>query len=371
MKKFLLLSHDSGVPGGPVDKLYEYLKQNNTVYRIRHPIFPSSKTQSFLDFKTKEIRFKIPFLQFLLEGIITLFYLLVNRKRISHVDVVVCFDPLTFIDLFFYKFVLGIDKTIFYNLDYSKKRFNNRILNFIYKSAFVIALQNCDYFFSLRDHILKTIDPSGKYKTKSFIVGQTCSLHVPQSKTTSNIIIYAGALGKSIDFKPVLFALQKLKKENIQFILDIYGGINDNPGLIEEIKDLKLEENINIKKPLPVSVITTEIIPQYKIGIAPYMVIGQKDAPDYLFQGELLATKIVDYIAAGLPVVATPINPAFKDIETNHFGYTAEKSEDWYKSLKKLLVDDKAYQLCKQNAKVYSLRFHPKNVFDSIFNKIV
>ena len=62
-------------------------------------------------------------------------------------------------------------------------------------------------------------------------------------------------------------------------------------------------------------ILIEEILPRYKIGVCPYATKRDSFAPDHVFLGSDLTAKLVDYIAAGLPVVTTEINDAFNMIE--------------------------------------------------------
>jgi len=370
-KTILLISHHSGTPGGPVEKLNTFLKEKNTVYIIEHPLFPRSDVQSFIDFGRTKKRFKLPwFLQYLTEALATSFYIQKYKPKKMYVDLVICFDPLSYIDYLFYKQIIPIKKAAYYNLDFSIKRFSNQFLNTIYRLFFKIAYKHCDYFFSLREQLIEYLDPQGKYAKKSFVMGQTTIIYSKRVKKIPNSLVYAGAIGNSINFIPLLHAIKKLQKNTV-CILDLYGKENDNGKLRRAIKEMKLEKYVNIKSPIPMDMLSKQILPIYMIGVSPYMTIDMERAPDYLFQGKLLPAKVVDYIASGLPVIATKINPELEKIKTNKFGFLATSEDEWKQGISSLFSKKELYKTYQKNAFQYAKNFIPQNVFGPVFKKLL
>lgn len=372
MKKILLASHDSGAPGGPVDKLYEYLKKDHEVFIIKHPLFPKSTLKSTIKFGDIKVQFKLPALiQYPIEGIITSFILLLKLKRSPTVDMTISFDPLAYMNIYLFSMIYKSKKIVYYNLDFSEQRFKNPLVNYIYSQMNILSYKTSDYFFCLNDTIIKTLDPKNRYQKKNFIVPQTVTLINSYQKKKKNSLVYAGAIGGSVNFDFLLQALVRLKKEKIPYILDIYGHENDKGNLRLKIKECNLEENIFLKGPHDLVELTQKIIPQYMIGLSPYRTKGDPLAPDYLFATQTLTAKIVDYIAAGLPVIATKINTAFDQIESKRFGMLANDSKDWYYAIKVLLADKKLYDEFRLNALSYAKKYDENTIFSPIFKKIL
>lgn len=367
MRTILLASHDAGTPGGPVDKLANYLKKNDLIV-IKHPLFPNSHVRSKIISKARTEEFKLkPRIQYLYEGIITALKIPPYLKN-KNIDLTICFDPLSFINIYFFNSVYRSKKIIYYNLDYSEKRFSNTIMNNFYTRMHKFAYRKSDYFFSLREGTIEKIDPQNKYSYKNYIVGQTVKIRKIRLEKAPNSLVYAGATGKSIDFIPLLKALSELKERGRTFTLDIYG--EENNTLIMNIKKLKLESEVRFKKTLSPEELSKKILAKYKIGVSPYMSINTKGAPDYLFQGKLLSAKIVDYIASGLPVVATRINPAFDEIEKRNFGFLAQSKNEWRDALEKLLSDSRTYKKYSANALIYAKKYDEKKIYGKVFANI-
>ena len=227
MKNILLVSHHSGSPGGPVDKFYDYLKEKNNIHFIKHPLWPDTNLLSIISDGKKEVSFKIySKIQYLLEGIFVLYYWYKCFKKNKKIDLAICFDSLSFIHTFFLKHFLHVKKIAFYNLDYSKKRFSNPVMNLIYNKINIFSFRKCNFFFYLSKNFINAVDPYRKFSYKTYPIKTTVSLKSIDTRATkyTNSLIYAGVLDyESVNFDPLLKALKKLKNDNVDFRFDIYG----------------------------------------------------------------------------------------------------------------------------------------------------
>lgn len=375
MKKVLLVSHYTGTPGGPVDKFYEFLKRENTVYSIRHPLWLNSNLPSIISDRHREIAFRIysP-IQYPLEGLITLFFWNRFFGRPKKINLAICFDSLSFIHIFMLKFLFHVNKIVFYNIDYSRKRFPNRIMNFIYQKINLLSYKKCDYFFSLYDTFIKEVDPKGTYAYKNYLVKTTVNTYSINTrlKKYKNSLIYAGVLDYgSVNFNPLLAALKRLKEDGSEFRFDIYGKEGPKGELRENIARFQLEEFVFLKGVAENKILIEKILPQYKVGVCPYVTKRNSFAPDHVFLGSDLTAKLVDYIAAGLPIITTRINDAFDMIEENKFGFLVGTTEDWYKKIKELFTNQTIYTLYRNNALKFAKNYDERKVLGPIFKKIL
>lgn len=375
MKTILLSSHYSGTPGAPTDKFYDYLKAKHALITIRHPLFPNSKTKSEIITKKRTINYKIPpIAQYLTEGIITLMlYYQMSQKR-PKVDLAICFDSLAFLNLFIFKKIYRVNKIVFYNIDFSRKRFSSQILNFIYLWLNQFAYKKSDHVFSLYQTFIKEMDPSQNYIKKYSIIKSTVWLSkiiLPTIKL-SNSIVYAGSLSYgSNNFKPLLQELKKLHDNHINFTFDIYGPYFEKTELPTLVNKLGLSKQVNFKGAIENKLLTEQILPKYKIAVSPYILKKTKNTPDHTFSGDDLTAKIVDYLAAGLPVITTKINNGFTQIQTNKIGYLVKKQDDWSRYLELLLTNPKIYKIYSKNARKYSTNYDIDKILSPIINELL
>lgn len=375
MKKVLLVSHYTGTPGGPVDKFYEFLRRENIVCAIRHPLWLNSNLPSIISDGQRETAFRIysP-IQYPLEGLITVFFWYRFFGRSKKINLAICFDSLSFIHIFMLKFLFHVNKIVFYNIDYSRKRFSNRVMNFIYQKINLFSYKKCDYFFSLYDTFIKEVDPEGTCAYKNYLVKTTVntrSINI-RLKKYKNSLIYAGVLDYgSVNFDPLLAALKRLKEDGSEFRFDIYGKEGAKGKLRENIARFQLTEFVFLKGVVENKMLIEGILPRYKVGVCPYVTRRDSFAPDHVFLGSDLTAKLVDYIAAGLPIVTTSINDAFDMIEKNKFGFLVSTAEDWYIAIKKLFINQTLYAVYRNNALKFAKNYDERKVLDPIFKKIL
>lgn len=372
MNSILLVSHVSE-GYGPINKFYEYLAKKHKIYLIRHPLHLDGTVKNTINYDGKEIIFNIPvLLQYPLEGIISLFYWRKLIKKNLLPDLTLCFDPLCFFNMFILKKFFRLKKIAYYNVDYSKIRFTNPVLNFIYQKINLFAYQKCDYFFSINRRFVKDLDPKSQFIYKNFNISHLAKLPDKNKilHKKKNSIVYAGAINYNLDFDPLLLALKKLKEEKVNFIFDIYG--KDKGGFLKaKIAKLQLEKNAFLKGIVENKILTQKILPQYILGVAPYVLEKNPSFPDHAFLGTDLSLKLVEYIAAGLPVIATKPHSKFDVIVKNKFGFIVKNANDWYKAISTLFKNKRAYQCYQKNALQYAKNYDEEKVLEPIFKKIL
>lgn len=374
MKNVLLIAHHSGTPGGPLDKFHNYLRKNHKIFIVLHPLWLNCGLSSIIQYKGRKLRFTIfPLFQYFLEGLFTLFYLRRFAKDFHKIDLAICFDGLSFFHMHLLRHPLGIKKIVFYNVDYSRIRFHNVIMNYIYKAVNVFSYKKCDYFLSITKQFIEDIDPTGMFAYKNSIVtGVVSRKSISKDvKRVNNSLVFAGSINYTVDFNPLLIVLKRLKDEKINFRLDIYGTGQSLDKMIKRIHKLKLEDKIFVKGVVENDMLVSTILPRYKIGVCPYLTKDNPSAPDHMFSGIDLTAKLVEYIAVGLPIVTTRLNDYFDVIEKNKFGYLVHSSDDWYNALKKLLSDHTLYKTYRINALKFARNYDEEKVLGPIFKKIL
>lgn len=375
MKVILLASHVSETPGGPFEKFYLFLKNRYTIYRIIHPISLSTQQKSKIDFKSKTKEFKIfPIFQYPLEGIYSLTNWLLHFKLPPQIDIAICFDSLSYFHLYMFKKIFRIKKIVYYNVDYSKKRFKNPVLNIIYKKITFFSFITCDYFFSFSNKFIDEVDPKGKYSSKHIPLKPLVDLSMMGKKRQriKNSLLYIGSIDYATsDFGPLLSALKRLQKENISFRLDIYSKVHKESTLPKTVKKLGLEKNIFFKGTVDNETLTKKVLPRYMIGVAPYATLKSNKSPDHAFMNKDLTGRIVEYIAAGLPVVSTQLIEAFELIDKNEFGYSIVDPKDWYGGIKTLLTNPRTYKKLSKNALIFAKNYDARTILTPVFRGIL
>lgn len=377
MKNILLVSHYADTPG-VTNKLSSYLKRHNySLSIILNPLNPKSSLKSVIKIDKKEVKYKIYWLfQYVFEGIIFLIKYKFNFRNQIKFDLAICFDPLSFFYAFLFGRYLKIEKIVYFNVDFSTRRFKNKIINYIYLSLNKFAFSECDYFFSLTRAFIEKIDPANKYVDKVFLLRHTIDIdginkNISNVTKKPNSIIYAGSLSHAIGFVNLIKALELIKKEDIDFIFDIYGDGPQKENLLTLIKNSSINNLVNFKGVVKNEILLKQILPKYKIGVCPYFNRKNSYESDHMFTGTDLSTKMVEYIGCGLPIVTTRLYSAFDLIEEKKFGFLVSSSRDWYIAIKKLLTNKILYKKYSNNTLKFATNYGEEEVLTPIFDKIL
>jgi len=170
---------------------------------------------------------------------------------------------------------------------------------------------------------------ANKYNQNSFLIPTSLPIESYTPKTNySNKIINVGWIGNGpahIDnltrIKPVV---ENLKSDKIHFT---FIGTRDDPrfnSLYSTHPSIKLVKQINWKDTKKVA----ETIQKFDIGIMPL-----EDTP---FNRGKCAFKILEYMACGIPAIASPVGQNKEVIQNFKNGLLARNLEDWQTSINKL-----------------------------------
>jgi len=377
MKRFLLVSHYT-LAAGPVQKLDAYLRKNKKfqVTTIYHPLFPNINLPSrIVNSRNTSFSYKIPFAQYCFEVIVN-YWFLKSKANEKYFDAVICFDPLSYFYCFLLRLFFKFKINIYFNVDFSRKRFINGLLNFIYQRLNLFAYANCDYFFAITYNFVEAIDPKNTIKPKSRIFRLKHTFDINELKKRKNIhkinhsLIFIGSFYYSLEFETLFQALAELKKKEINFVFHLYGS-----GNLHAIKNLiekySLKKEVKIKQAKPYSELISTVLPQYQIGVCPYDSTRNQSKISFVQEADDLTTKMVDYISCGLPFITTLISPKLKFIEDEKIGFVVLSKTEWINLLKQLLTDKNLYKKLSRNTLAFAKKYDGKKVYGPIFKQIL
>jgi len=204
--------------------------------------------------------------------------------------------------------LLDYDDAIYVN--YQKNRLLRNKIPGIIKLAKVVTVGNEILYKYCR-----------KYNPNTYLVPDTLDIkkYSPKIGYTSNppyIIGWTGTPVTACFLKLITSSLQRLSKE-IPFILRCIGSRDFKIHRVN-VENIEWQEK---KEP--------EIIRTFDVGIMPLT-----DEP---FNRGKSGLKIIQYFAAGVPVVASPVGWNKRLVQSNTNGFLAYNEEEWYQYLKLLL----------------------------------
>lgn len=294
---------------GTTDYFLEYLRnKKKPYYYLRHPMPCSGIGESellYFDGTSVKIQSKhksltsppLDYIRCVWLNLVTSFKL---RKQIQKVFGFGAFNiaPSIFLS------AVANYSTIFYGVDYSPKRFENWILNYIYKCLETFACKNATRTISsserqeharIRLHHLR--------KDRSLVVPNgisTVSLREPNKSQIGNIVLlYVGAITRNhgiIEFIEMVYC-----KNRISLPLHIFGAGSSQHELVSAIQKCDASNLVTYHgKAQPEDI--RSFVQNSKVsfvGIAPY----KMDKSSHVYFGDSL--KIKEYLSMGMPYICT------------------------------------------------------------------
>lgn len=230
---------------------------------------------------------------------------------------------------------------------------NNKLKRFVKCSWKIKYICKWSYKVSAGNMFL--YDYAMRYN-KNVVVNPTCvdtdyQHNILQSHNTGKISIgWTGSFSTLIYLNQVV---QVLKELELKYSFNFIAIADKNPCLpLKEYKFLKWCKETEIKDLLEIH-----------IGIMPL--------PDSEFERGKCGFKIIQFLALGIPAIASPIGVNKNIIEQGVTGFLCANKKEWYIALEKLLIDKKLREIMgvagrDKVEKKYSVKSNAEN-FISLF----
>lgn len=262
-----------------------------------------------------------------------------------------------------------VHTVIYYVSDYSPKRYRNSIFNAIYLWLDKFCIEHADFTWDVSPAMKEARINTGilhNYPNKI--------LHVPNGVFESQIdplpishripdsIVYMGLLnpdqhGVDLALKAFKIVLEKRPEATFHVI----GGTNreSNP-FMQMVKDLGVEKSVIFYGFLPPNKKMSSVINKCYIGVATY----RTDKDPRNRYGD--SGKIRQYLACGLPIVATTLQWYTKyAIEIGGGIGVEETVEDFARGIMRLFEDKALYKRCSEKA----LELSRDNTWENSYSK--
>lgn len=258
-----------------------------------------------------------------------------------------------------------IKKLVYYSIDYSPIRFDNKLMNSIYH---FIERQSCyraDIIWDLSPRMMEGRAATGvniKRCAPRLIVPMGADLKRIKRLSINEIerqtIVFLGHLLEKQGLQLVTQVLPEIRKEIPDVKLLIIGD-GEYQGTIRDLSiRLGVENIVEFFGYIPNHEEVERILCRCAVGLAPYV----QDIKSFTYYADPGKPKV--YLGCGLPVVITRFPLIANEIEKEGAGVVIDYDAEQLKgALLKLLKDDNFYQSARQKAVELSEKYDWSNIF--------
>lgn len=382
--KVSIFTHDMDGTTSACAGLIEYL-QNKKIYTLVVCKFPflrsatrSIKIQTFLSGKLVEeknslIRFYKPeFISYFKDLVLGIIYGLIYCQNsdlfIGTPNILVLIGILL-------RRLHKVKKVVYYQIDYTPKRYQNRFINYIYYAIDKFVCYNADEVWALTKQMIvcKSKDKMWDLQKINYLIVPTGnnSNYLDQKKirkSKENRIIYFGGIYKNKGAELFIPIAQSLIKNSFKnFKIECIGGGNVDT-LRKDINTNHLNKYFIIHGQIENIKEVQSIMQKGAIGLAPYFPEDKNNFSYYSDPG-----KIKYYLGCGLPVVITNVPPVAKDlIYKENVGIISNYDpDDFARAIIKLLKNKNDLLQMKSRTQKLGYKYSWENIFNMVFiNKI-
>lgn len=321
MTTIVQVAHITRIPG-PVQSLGRFLKQKKeiTCYQILHPL-DDSLSYSALVKKDKEIakkkRIALGPMKYFISFFLTLKWLKKLPKKIDLAIGMNCFDTLALLTAKKLKFK-NIDRVVFFNTDFSRRRFTSPFLNNLYVAIDKFTAKSADFLCCNTKRTIKARAKEGIGKEKIIYTPNGVFLadigRVNNNKSFLPQLIYVGSLNRDHGLQDVFPVLTKTSLK-----LFIIGSGSDEKYFKQLVQKQKLANQVFFLGFMSHKQILEYLKRFSGFGLAPY---SQKS--DWTYYAD--PVKIKEYLACLVPPITTDTTEISQIIKKNNLGFVYQKS---------------------------------------------
>jgi glycosyltransferase involved in cell wall biosynthesis len=336
MKKIFVASHVSEVYA-PTYPLLKFIKKNyGDPIAVLHP-------------------FKSSPLYFVKDFFATLFWSVYHLKNF---DVYIGVSSLDVLPGILIKRIDRSEVIIYYSADYSRHRFGNSLLDWLYIKLDQFCSQRADFCWSVSERIREVKRKNGVPEDKNLLVPN--GIHLKAIKfydcRINRSLFYVGHLTKTKGVQDILKALNELN----EYRLFIIGDGPYRKALEKLVADLGIRERVFLLGKISNEEVLKKIA-EFEIGLAPYTT-----NEDYIHYCD--PVKVKEYLAAGCPVVVSRAVWVAEEIERQNCGVAVKNFADELPAAVKTINQN--YQEMSRNAKKFAAQFDWDNIYAQTFAKM-
>ncbi len=250
---------------------------------------------------------------------------------------------------------------ILFAIDFTPRRFSNRLTNFLYHTLNLVVARHCDLIWAVSRRIKKGYQEVYGIQRPIIIVpaGAHRAPVTPDPQITHNRLVFLGTLDKSKGLQLAIRALPIIRERIPDVKLFIIGTGSYHDDLVRLVNDLQVENAVEFIGHLPNHKRVMLMLTQCDIGLAPYV----PDVTSISVYGAPF--KIREYLIAGLSVIVTNVPETVQEVSDRHAGVVIDyEVESLANAVIHFLSDQALLQTYKENA----IRLGQEYLWDKIFD---
>jgi len=334
------------MPGPPTLMAGFLRSRGEDLTTIYHPFAYSTDYRSRMELpdgeKRKLLSIRCPGIVVFLRDLFATLYFVLSIRRRFHVYI--GFDCLNALVGLFLREIGLVQRTIFYMVDYTPKRFSSRFLSTCYRLLGQISARYSDSVWVVSNRQANIVQHN--VARKPYIVPYWPKREEVGSNLAvrRNTLVFVGHLVLSKGLRLLLEAFEEILAANSQAELFVVGEGSHSAALRAMVAKKGLDSRVKFTGVLSRSEVL-KLLPTCEIGLAPY----DPDPSNFTWYAD--AWKVKDYLASGLAVIITRVPEIAERIEACQAGEVVEyQKEEIARAAIKLLSDRELLENLKRNA---------------------
>lgn len=377
-KKIVIATHYL-VYGAP-QALKDYLINNRIkkLIFIAHPL--EAKEKSYVEYivnghiqdrKEWAIRFKSVIFNYFLEIFLNLKSIFKDKDKF---DLFVGVDPLNAFTGVILKKLGRTKKVVFYTIDYSPKRFNNKLLNNIYHWVDKFCLKNADEVWNVSPRIAEGRAKVRGLKQNIYNNQKVVPIGIwfnrvkrlPFDEIKKHQLLFIGHLLEKQGVQIVLDSIPEIIKHIPDFHFLIVGGGEYEGKLKAKTAELGIEKYVTFTGWVKDRSKIDKIMAESALAVAMY----DKEKDTFTYYAD--PTKLKDYLSASLPILLTDVPYNAKEIENHRCGkiISYDKNE-LSQAIIEFMKDENKLKEYRDNAINYAKQFDWNIIFKESLKRVL
>ena len=373
---FLVITHSFAT--GPPQELRDYLKNKvNKLLFIKHPFsYCGDKRSAMVLYERGIKKKKVSFLQlkgpdflfYLKDFILTIAYAFMAKTKF---DVAIAADNLNAFSALFLRKLGRVKKVIFFTIDYTPVRFQNKVLNAIYHWIDRVCCYNADLVwndsgFMENERVKKGVNAQ-RSAPRVIVPGGNHFSRIkrfPINEINRHEIVYMGHVLRKQGLDLAIESLPELVNKIHDLKFTVIGTGDYLEELKRKVAEMNLVEYVNFVGYIEDFSDLEKILAKCTVGVATYF---PDPASATLFSD---SGKPRIYMACGLPIVMTKFATVAADVAANETGMVIDyKKKEFIAAVLKLLTDDELYGKYRKNAIEFASGFDWERIFDNALSE--